>query len=115
MKIKEHQHHTARIAEVISDELVLTSLQDGLDLLVDLYYQGFDKIILHQKNIIPSFFDLKTGIAGDILQKFSNYRIQLTIVGDFSNVESKSLQDFIRESNKGKLVNFVKNAEEGEV
>lgn len=31
----------------------------------------------------------------------------LAIVGDFSKFESKSLSDFIFESNKGKQINFV--------
>lgn len=112
MKIEIHEHHNTRIAEVISDQLVIRSIQDGLDLLGDLYYQEVGKIILHQKNIAPDFFDLKTGIAGEILQKFSNYRMPVAIIGDFSNVQSKSLQDFIRESNKGKWVNFVESMEE---
>jgi ABC-type branched-subunit amino acid transport system substrate-binding protein len=73
----------------------------------DLYYQGFDKIIIHRKNITPDFFDLKTGIAGDVLQKFSQYRMPLAIVGDFSKNKSKSLNDFIYESNKGKQINFA--------
>jgi hypothetical protein len=78
-----------------------------LDLLGNLYFQGFDSIILYEKTIIPDFFDLKSGIAGEILQKFSNYRIRLAIVGDFSKYQSKSLNDFIYESNKGKQINFV--------
>ena len=39
-------------------------------------------MIIHEKNITPEFFDLKNRMAGEILQKFSNYRIRLAIVGD---------------------------------
>ncbi len=53
------------------------------------------------------FFDLKSGIAGEILQKFSNYLVRLAIVGDFSKYANKSLKDFIFESNKGGQINFV--------
>ncbi|MCB0629182.1 MAG: DUF4180 domain-containing protein, partial [Lewinella sp.] len=66
----------------------------------------------HAENITPEFFDLKTKIAGEILQKFSNYRVRLSIVGDFTVYTSRSLKDFIHESNKGKLVNFVDSLEE---
>lgn len=60
------------------------------------------------KKISPLiFFDLKSGIAGDILQKFSTYRVRLAIVGDFSKYRSKSLNDFVYESNKGRHINFV--------
>lgn len=33
----------------------------------------------------------------------------LIIVGDFSEYNSKSLNDFIFESNKGKQINFIKD------
>lgn len=111
MIIQSHEINTIKIAEVISDTMIIQSAQDGLDLMGNVYYQGFDKVILYEKNITPEFFDLKTKIAGEILQKFSNYRIGLAIVGDFDKYESKSLKDFIFESNKAKHVNFLKSLE----
>lgn len=107
MRIEAHHVNNIRIAEVITDEVVLRTLEDGLDLLGNVYYQGYDKVILHQQHMSPDFFDLKTGIAGEVLQKFAQYRMPLAIVGDFSNINSKSLKDFIYESNQGKQVNFV--------
>ena len=47
-----------------------------------------------------------------MLQKFSNYRTRFAIIGDFTNVQSRSLQDFIRESNDGRTVCFVGSLEE---
>lgn len=107
MKIEAHNINDTNIAEVISEVNVINKVEDGIDLLGNLYYQGFDRIIIYEKNITPVFFDLKTGIAGEILQKFSNYRVQLAIVGDFTKYNSKSLNNFIYESNKGRLINFV--------
>ena len=105
--IETHNIGNIKVAEIIADKIILTSTEDGLELLGNLYYQGFDKIIIHEKNITPEFFDLKTKIAGDILQKFAQYQMPLIIVGDFSKYKSKSLNDFIFESNKGSQVNFV--------
>lgn len=107
MKIEVHNIDDTKIAEVISEDTIINKSEDGLDLLGNLYYQGFDKILIHEKNITPDFFDLKNGIAGEILQKFSNYRVRLAIVGDFSKYTSKSLNDFIYESNKGRHINFA--------
>jgi len=42
--------------------------QDALDIMANSVYQGSGKIILHERNLTPDFFELKTGIAGDILQ-----------------------------------------------
>ncbi|MCK7528774.1 MAG: DUF4180 domain-containing protein [Ignavibacteriales bacterium] len=38
---------------------------------------------------ISDFFDLKTGIAGEILQKFSTYNVRLAILGDFQNIKAE--------------------------
>lgn len=112
MKIESHTVNNANIAEVISDEIIINHAEDGLDLLGNLYYQGFDKIIIHKDNITPDFFDLKNGMAGEILQKFSNYRVSLAIIGDFSPYQSKSIKDFIYESNKGRHIFFLSSAAE---
>lgn len=112
MQIKAHLINNKRIAEIISDEIIIQSMEDGGDLVGNIYYQDFGLAIIHEKNISPDFFDLKTGIAGEILQKFSNYRIRLAIVGDFSKFESKSINDFIFESNKAKHINFVESLAE---
>ncbi len=107
MRIETHRIGQAKVAEIQAEGLVLTSVEDGLSLLGDLYYQGFDKIILHEENIVPEFFDLKTKLAGEVLQKFVQYRMPLAVVGDFSKYTSKSLRDFIYECNQGRQVNFV--------
>lgn len=112
MTIQLHQHDETRIAEVISDKVLIQTPDDGLQVMADLYYQGYGEVILHEPNITPDFFDLKTGIAGEILQKFATYRVRLAIVGDFARYESKSLRDFIFESNKGRQINFLPTVEE---
>ena len=107
MRIEKHNVKDTHIAELISDNIIIQKNEDGFDLLGNVYYQGFDKIIIHEKNITSDFFDLKNKMAGEILQKFSNYRVRLAIVGDFSKYTRKSIKDFIYESNNGKQVNFV--------
>lgn len=112
MKIESHIINDTKIAGVVSDTLVIKTSEDGLDLLGNLYYQDFDKIVIQEKNITPDFFDLKNGMAGEILQKFSNYRVRLAIVGDFTPYSSKSIKDFIYESNKKGQINFVNTTTE---
>ena len=107
MNIEVHQVENRKIAEIQASDIVIHSTEDALNLMGDLYYQGYDGLILHEEQITSAFFDLKTKMAGEILQKFSNYRFPLVLIGDFSKFPSQSLQDFIRESNKGRQVNFV--------
>ncbi|GAB3795415.1 DUF4180 domain-containing protein [Spirosoma humi] len=112
MEIETHQIKDTKIAEVISAGILIRTIEDGSDLLGNLYYQDYDKIILHQQTITPEFFDLKTGFAGELLQKFSNYRVHLAIVGDFSQYSGKSFKAFMVESNKGGQINFVGSVSE---
>lgn len=42
-----------------------------------------------------------------ILQKFINYHIKVVVFGEYSQYTSKSLKDFIYESNHGKDFFFV--------
>ena len=113
MEIKIHTIDNRKIAEIISDNIVLQTVEDAVDLIGNISYQGFDKLIIHEENMIPDFFELKDKIAGNILQKFSQYSMPLAIIGDFEKYESKSLDDFIFESNKGNQINFVTTVEDG--
>ena len=112
VEIKIHPHGEGGIAEISASNIVISNSQDALDLMMNCYYNGQSALIIHDVNIVPDFFDLKTGIAGDILQKFSNYNMRLAIVGDFSKYPGNSLKDFIKESNKVGRISFVRTLDE---
>lgn len=112
MKIEINQVNEIKVAEIVSDDILIHETQDALNLMAESAYLGSTKIIIHEKNINPDFFNLKTGLAGEILQKFSNYNASLAIIGDHSRRASKSLKDFIFESNKYGRINFVNTIEE---
>lgn len=100
------------IAEILPGSAEIGTAEDLLDILADAGYNGSTGLIVRSETLNSDFFDLKTGIAGEILQKFSNYRMRLAIIGDFEDIKSKSLRDFIRESNTRGTINFVATAEE---
>ncbi len=95
------------IALIVSDEVVLKDTQSALDIIASVQYEtDCDKIIIHKSCVAEEFFVLSTGIAGEILQKFINYRKKIAIIGDFSKYTSKPLKDFIYESNNGNSIYF---------
>ena len=62
----------------------LTDGESALDLIgTAVYLHGCSRLILAKKDVVEDFFDLRTGVAGAILQKFSNYGVWIAIVGDF--------------------------------
>lgn len=112
MNFKEHTIDGTRIIEILSDEIIINDEQDALDIMANIDYQlNSRRIILYKNNLNRDFFELKTGVAGNILQKFSNYKVRLAIIGDFSEYNSNSLRDFIYESNKSKLISFTADLE----
>lgn len=114
MKINLIEVNGIHFAEIINDKHEIKTPQDGLDIVGNSIYKGSYKIIIHEEGLSPDFFDLKTGLAGEILQKFSNYNSELAIIGDFSKYNSQALQDFMRESNSRGQINFVGTMEEAQ-
>jgi len=112
MNIEYYENDVVKYALSKDFELFINTTQDALDLMADCSYNDFDTIILFEENFTPDFFDLKTGIAGEILQKFSNYGMRLGIIGEYSKYQSKSLRDFIYECNKSGKILFMKSIEE---
>jgi len=100
------------IAELKPGFVTIGSAEDIVDILGNASYLNCNSVIIHSDSFAAGFFDLRTGLAGEILQKFSNYRMRLAIVGDFSHLKSRSWRDFIRESNRGKMVCFMPTLEE---
>ena len=111
MKLKILDNKRKKIAEIISDEVVIKTPQDALDIMADASYYGARNLIISEKNLSPEFFDLSTRIAGEILQKFSNYMVKMAIIGEFEKYNSESLKAFIRESNRGNQIFFVSDRE----
>ena len=101
-----HAIGKAMVAEVAANEMLLVHPEEANDLLGNAYYQGFDGMIISADKISPRFFNLKTRLAGEILQKFSTFQMRLAIVGDFSVFPCESLKSFIYESNRGGLIHF---------
>lgn len=108
-----NEKNGSKIVVVESAGPVITDAQSALDLMADVRYSfGCNKIVIEKQAVCEEFFDLKTKIAGEVLQKYSNYGVKIAIVGDFSVYKSKSLRDFIYECNNGNQVFFLPTKEE---
>lgn len=113
MNIKIIKKEKFTIAQVEDAIKLLCDEQSALDLIGDIsYHYEVNHLIINKEILDEDFFDLRTGIAGNILQKFVNYSMRLAIVGDFSMYQSNNLRRFILESNKGKQVFFASSAQE---
>jgi hypothetical protein len=82
---------------------------DALDIIGGAGWQRADLVVIPAQRFDPDFFTLSTGIAGDIIQKFVNYRLPVAIVGDIGDhlTASSALRAFVHESNNGRHVWFL--------
>ena len=100
-ELKESEKGVIAVASFEEGEKI-NSYQDFFDLIMG---SPAETTAVSGSRVPREFFDLKSGFAGEILQKVSTYRRRLILEGDFGSIDSKSLQDFIRESNRtGKVV-----------
>ncbi len=92
----------------------LKSERDALDLAGEAIYQDAETIVVPVERLEDEFFQLKTRLAGEIIQKFVTYRRRLVIIGDISRqvAQSKALNDFVYEANRGTQVWFLANLQE---
>ncbi len=104
---------TSKVAVVNCGGDIICDASSALDLIADAsFLHGTYRIAIAKECLSEDFFRLSTGLAGEILQKFVNYRAKLAIYGDFSGYTSKPLRDFIYESNKGNDIFFTSTKEE---
>ncbi|ADV66734.1 DUF4180 domain-containing protein [Deinococcus maricopensis] len=58
----------------------LLTEQDALDLVGLSWAQGTPRVLLHREVFTAAFFDLRSGLAGACLQKFTNYDLKVAAV-----------------------------------
>jgi hypothetical protein len=61
---------------------LMATLDDTVKVIEQCMEHRLYRLLLYAGNLPEGFFDLSSGDAGDILQKFRNYRIKLAVVLD---------------------------------
>ena len=93
---------------------IISNEQNVLELLACCYEAESNQIMIYEEQLHPDFFDLKTGLAGSIFQKLSNYSIKAAIIISTENIQSQRFQELIFEANKGNHINFFSDVVEAE-
>lgn len=85
--------------ETATDAVVISNAGDAVDVLSTCGSSRTDRLLIHDGAIDSSFFDLKSGLAGEILQKFSTYRMTVAIVLSPGRADHPRFSEMIYESN----------------
>ena len=91
------------------DGPLLDSERAATDIIGDTFGSEVELVVVPVQRLGPGFLTLSTRLAGEVIQKFVNYRLRLAFVGDITSAvaASNALRDFVRESNRGRHVWFV--------
>ncbi|MFG1656621.1 DUF4180 domain-containing protein [Micromonospora chersina] len=86
----------------------VATTEAALDL-IGAAFGGAEVVAVPAARLDPSFFSLGTRFAGEVMQKFVNYRLRLVVVGDISAhlAESGALRALVAESNRHDHIWFV--------
>jgi hypothetical protein len=69
-----------KVVEGQPDTLLVSGVDDVGRVLEECFSNGARATLLYAENLPAAFFDLSTGQAGAILQKFRNYGVRLAVV-----------------------------------
>jgi hypothetical protein len=79
------------------------------ELIQETFFTDIRLIVVPVERLDPDFFVLRTGVAGEFVQKLVQYAQRLVIIGDVSGhaEASDAFRDWVREVNRGPDVWFL--------
>ncbi len=99
----------ARVVIASEINLHVRSIRDVSDAVGAVY--GANGLLLTEGDLSPEFFDLRSGIAGELFQKFTNYQIHLALVVKNLEVYGIRFNELAFEHRNHKLIRFFEAVE----
>jgi len=103
----------ARRILVASDSgISIRSLSDIPDVLQAC--MGSHGLILTENDLAREFFDLRSGLAGELFQKFTNYKLRVAIVLPDPEAFGERFGELAYEHASHSLIRFVRSSDEAQ-
>ncbi len=106
MNYKLVENNNTKYIEVFSCAKQLKTASDALDLVALCGENDTNLLMIHSEALSEDFFKLKTGVAGEILQKFINYAIKAAIIIPDQSRLVVRFRELVSEANKGNQYRF---------
>ena len=75
---------------------------------------GTDGLILTENDLAQEFFDLRSGLAGEVFQKFINYKLRMAIVLPDPEAYGERISELAYEHKSHTMIRFVRSKDEAE-
>jgi PadR family transcriptional regulator, regulatory protein AphA len=96
------ERNKVKIAMCILDGTRISSEADAIEAVAACGEYGTDKLIIPGNSLSETFYDLKSGLAGAVLLKFSNYSIKTAVIVAAEMIGQGKFYEFVLETNRGK-------------
>jgi hypothetical protein len=73
---------------------------------------GTGGLILTESDLAPEFFDLKTGLAGELFQKFTNYQLRLALIVSDPQRHGDRFNELAREHRSHSNIRILRTQDE---
>jgi hypothetical protein len=95
----------SRVVVAAESGIAIRSARDITDAIGGCF--GARGLILTETDLAPAFFDLHSGLAGELLQKFTNYRMRVAIVLPDPGAYGPRWKELAHEHRSHTLIRFV--------
>jgi Domain of unknown function (DUF4180) len=93
----------------------LETAQDIPDLIGACWGMDGLGVILQESDLASSFFDLRTGLLGELFQKCTNYNLRLAMVVLEPGGHGERFSELVHEHRSHKLIRFFTSVDEAKV
>ncbi|CAH8716805.1 DUF4180 domain-containing protein [Paenibacillus melissococcoides] len=114
MNYKIVENGTKKYIELISSPTPLSTEQDAVDLVALCREHAIDFLMLHGEALSEDFFNLRTGVAGRMMQKFINYGVKTAVVIPDTSVNKGRFKEMVTESNRSNQFGVFETREDAE-
>jgi len=114
MKCKTVETNGIKYVEGPFSGLLISSEADALNLVSFCGENDTNRLLLYAANLHEDFFDLKTGLAGAVLQKFINYGIKTAAVIPPEISQQGRFREMALETNRGQHFRIFSEASAAE-
>ena len=111
MVVTAHDRDGVRIVECVDS---ITAVGDALALISTCLEQGAARVLLESRTLPAAFFDLRSGFAGEFLQKFQNYHMRLAAVFPSQTEYNERFREFLSEARRGRTFRVFAGRSEAE-
>jgi hypothetical protein len=93
--------HGQQYIEGTPGQPMMQQASDVITVIEECFANEVRRVLIYSENLTERFFDLKSGDAGEILQKLRNYNIRLAVVRAPALVLNQRFQELLIDEQRG--------------